>query len=186
MLIKNADDLLNYTKGEEDHAETIIKAIAASGATVLVCGGSVADIMLHYLEKYKIMVVRVMSKFELRRLAKCVGAVQLTRLGAPTAEEMGSADEVLVQEIGSQKVCVFKRDSVDCKLATIVLRGSTNSYMDDIERAFDDSISTFRNVIRDPRFLPGAGAAEVYLAEQLEEEGAKLTGLEQYAYNRYA
>lgn len=75
MLIKNADDLLNYTKGEEDHAETIIKAIASSGATVLVCGGSVADIMLHYLEKYKIMVVRVMSKFELRRLAKCVGAV---------------------------------------------------------------------------------------------------------------
>lgn len=57
--------------------------------------------MLHYLEKYKIMVVRVMSKFELRRLAKCVGAVQLTRLGAPTAEEMGQADEVVVQEVGS-------------------------------------------------------------------------------------
>lgn len=83
-------------------------------------------------------------------------------------------------------MCVFKKDSQDCKLATIVLRGSTNSYMDDIERAFDDSISTFRNVIRDPRFVPGAGASEVYLAEQLEEEGAKLTGLEQYAYNRYA
>lgn len=58
--------------------------------------------------------------------------------------------------------------------------------MDDIERAFDDSISTFRNIIRDNRFLPGAGATEVYLAEQLENEGAKLTGLEQYAYNRYA
>lgn len=92
VLIKNAEDLMNYTKGEEDHAETIIRSIAESGATVLVCGGSVADIMLHYLEKYKIMVVRVMSKFELRRLARCVGATQLTRLGAPTAEEMGSAD----------------------------------------------------------------------------------------------
>jgi hypothetical protein len=31
-LIKNADDLMNYTKGEEDHAETIVKAIAESGA----------------------------------------------------------------------------------------------------------------------------------------------------------
>lgn len=58
--------------------------------------------------------------------------------------------------------------------------------MEDIERAFDDAISTFRNVIRDNRFLPGAGATEIYLAEKLEEEGAKLTGLEQYAYNRYA
>ena len=89
MLIKNADDLMNYTKGEEDHAEAIVKSIAESGVKVVVCGGSVSDIMLHYMEKYKLMVVKVMSKFELRRLARCVGAIQLTRLGAPTAEEMG-------------------------------------------------------------------------------------------------
>lgn len=96
MLIKNADDLMNYTKGEEDHAEQIVKGIAESGVKVVVCGGSVADIMLHYMEKYKLMVVRVMSKFELRRLARCVGAIQLTRLGAPSAEEMGQADHVFV------------------------------------------------------------------------------------------
>lgn len=58
--------------------------------------------------------------------------------------------------------------------------------MDDIERAFDDSISTFRNTIRDARFLPGAGASEIYLAEKLEEEASKLKGLEQYSYSRYA
>ncbi len=59
MLIKNADDLLNYTKGEEDHAEAIIKSIADSGVTVVVSGGSISDIMLHYLEKYRLMVVKV-------------------------------------------------------------------------------------------------------------------------------
>lgn len=66
-----------------------------------------------------------------------------------------------VQEIGSQNVTVFERDSTDCKLATIVLRGSTTSYMDDIERAFDDAISTFKSTIKDQRFAPGAGATEI-------------------------
>jgi len=47
------------------------------------------------------MVVRVMSKFEIKRLAKCIGATPLARLGAPTPEEMGSADSVVVEEIGS-------------------------------------------------------------------------------------
>lgn len=42
------------------------------------------------------MVVRVMSKFELKRLAKCLGATPLARLGAPTPEEMGTADSVVV------------------------------------------------------------------------------------------
>lgn len=40
--------------------------------------------------------------------------------------------------------------------------------MDDIERAFDDAISTFKNVIKDNRFLPGAAATEIFLAEKLE------------------
>jgi len=75
VLIKNADDLLNYTKGEEDHCEKIVKDIFNSGVKVVVCGGSINETMLHYLEKYRLMVVRVMSKFELRRLAKCVNAI---------------------------------------------------------------------------------------------------------------
>ena len=45
------------------------------------------------------MVVRVLSKFELKRLSKCLGATPLSRLGAPTPEEMGTADEVSVTVI---------------------------------------------------------------------------------------
>jgi len=47
------------------------------------------------------MVIKVQSKFELRRLAKCLGGTILVRLGPPTEEEVGLADEVYVQEIGS-------------------------------------------------------------------------------------
>jgi len=40
------------------------------------------------------MVLKVASKFELRRISRAVNAPTLTRLGAPTPEEMGHADEV--------------------------------------------------------------------------------------------
>lgn len=45
VLIKNAEDLLNYTKGEEDHCEKIVKSIVDSGVNVVVGGGSINDIM---------------------------------------------------------------------------------------------------------------------------------------------
>lgn len=93
-MIKNAKELKNYTASEEEHAEKVIKSIADTGATVVVVGGSISDICMHYCEKFKLMVVRVMSKFELKRLAKCLGAIGVARLGAPTPEEMGEADLV--------------------------------------------------------------------------------------------
>ena len=57
--------MLDYTKSEEELAEKTVKAIADSGVNLILAGGMVSDIMFHYVEKYKIMLVRIMSKFEL-------------------------------------------------------------------------------------------------------------------------
>jgi T-complex protein 1 subunit theta len=40
------------------------------------------------------MVLKTPSKFELRRISRAVKAPCLTRLGAPTPEEIGYADDV--------------------------------------------------------------------------------------------
>lgn len=89
VLIKNADELLNYTKSEEEHAEKLVKAIADAGVNLIVSGGSISEIVMHYIEKYKIMVVRITSKFELKRICKALGAVPIARIDAPTPEELG-------------------------------------------------------------------------------------------------
>lgn len=152
----------------------------------MVVGGSISDICLHYAEKFKLMVVKIQSKFELRRICKCLDAIALARLGAPTEEEMGTADEVYVTEVGSQKVTIFKRDSEDCRLSTLVLRGSTINLMDDIERAVDDAVNTFKALLKDQRFVPGAGAIESQLGIKLEQEAQLCTGLDQYSFAKYA
>ena len=59
----------------------------------------------------------------------------------------------------------------DSKIATVVVRGSTDNIMDDIERAVDDAINTYKALTRDPRFVPGAGATEIELAKQLANYG---------------
>ena len=53
---------------------------------VVVTGGSVSDIVLHFLDKYKIMVVRILSKFQLRRVARAIRATILSKLEAPTPD----------------------------------------------------------------------------------------------------
>jgi T-complex protein 1 subunit theta len=177
--------LLNYTRSEEDHLEKIIKEIVDSGVRAVIAGGSVSDLAIHFFDKYKILIFRVMSKFELRRIAKALGAAPLVRLGAPTKEEMGEVDRIHVDEIGSQKGIIITRDSDENKLATIVVRGSTNNLLDNIERVVANGVNTYRCLCKNNEFIAGAGASEMYLSNELKNFSKTITGLDQYAVSKF-
>ena len=57
---------------------------------------------------------------------------------------MGHCDSVYLSEVGDTQVVVFKHEKEDGAISTIVLRGSTDNLMDDIERAVDDGVNTFK------------------------------------------
>ncbi len=109
-----------------------------AGARVACC----SEIAQHFLNKYNLLFVKIMSKFELRRLCRSVGATALVRVGPPTPDEMGHADRVSVQELGGRKVTVFEQLDEDSAVSTIVLRASTMNILDDLERVIDEAVNT--------------------------------------------
>lgn len=165
VLFHNAEELQNYAKTEEGQFEGFVKGLAEAGIRVVVGSGSMSETAIHYFEKYKIMAIKIMSKFELKRIARAVGATPIVKLGTPSPEELGYADEVHFKEISSQKCIVFMRNREENKMATIVLRGSTTSMLEDVERVVDDGVNTIKTLARDGRMLPGAGATEINLAK---------------------
>eukprot|EP01137_Pigoraptor_chileana_P005097 Opistho-2@2777 len=185
VLLKNAEDLKNFSSGEETILEKQIKEIADTGVKLVVSGGRVGDMVLHFLNRYNLMVVKIQSKFELRRLCKATGATALARMGAPTKEEIGHCDKVYGMEIGETRVTVFEQTGDDSGIATIVIRGSTENIMDDVERAVDDGVNVFKAMAKDGRYLPGAGATEIELARRIAAFGETAPGLEQYAIKRF-
>jgi len=186
VLIKSAQELTDFSKGEEDLLEKQIKEIVDSGAKVVVSGGKIGDLALHYLNKYGLMAVRLTSKWDVRRLCRAVNATPLPKLTPPTAEELGYADLVRVDELGDTSVVIFKMEAAESKIATVVVRGATENYMDDIERAIDDGVNTYKGICRDGRLVAGAGALEMELAKEVTSYGEKCEGLEQYAVQRFA
>ena len=186
VLLHNAKEMLNFTKGEESQLETLVKEIHDSGVRVIVAGSSVGELALHYLNRYNILLVKILSKFELRRLCRVVGATPLARLGAPMPDEMGSIDVVETLEIGGDRVTVFRQQNDATRTATLVIRGATQNHLDDIERAIDDGVNVVKAITRDPKLVPGAGATEMQLIERISAFGEKTPELSQYAIKKYA
>lgn len=70
---------------------------------------------------------------------------------------------------------------------SIVLRGSTTNYLDDIERAIDDGVAAVKAVIKDEgKLLAGAGATEAAISKELSAFAKTLPGLNQYGVGKFA
>lgn len=160
VLIKNAEDLLNFSSSEEGLMERYIKSIADQGVQVCVVGGSVSELAMHYLEKYEIMVIRIMSKYDLMRICRCLGATVISQLGQPSQEDLGYCKKIYQKEIGSEKVTIFEKDEINIKLQTIVLRGPTKAILEDVTRSIGHGINTYRTLLKHNVFIHGAGASE--------------------------
>lgn len=188
VLLKNAQEMLDFSKGEEERLEAAIKELYDSGLRVLVCGSTIGDLAMHYLNRFNILVIKILSKFELRRLCRVVGATPLARLGAPMPDEMGSIDIVETTEIGGDRVTVFRQEDSNAvtRTSTIVLRGATQNHLDDVERAIDDGVNAVKAITKDPRLVPGAGATEIQLVEKISAFADRTPGLPQHAIRKYA
>ncbi|XP_020208077.1 T-complex protein 1 subunit theta [Cajanus cajan] len=186
VLIHTAEQLENYSKTEEAKVEELIKVVADSGAKVIVSGGSVGEMALHFCERYKLMVLKISSKFELRRFCRTTGSVAMLKLGQPNPDDLGYVDSVSVEEIGGVRVIIVKNEEGGNSVATVVLRGSTDSILDDLERAVDDGVNTYKAMCRDSRIVPGAAATEIELAKRVKDFSFKETGLDQYAIAKFA
>jgi len=166
--------------------EAQVKALADANINVIVAAGKFGDLYLHFMNKYKIMGIRLNSKFDVRRLCKTVGATALPKITVPTPEEIGHCDRVFLDEVGETETVVFQQNNDHSQIATIVIRGSSDNLMDDIERAIDDAVNNVKALVKDNRLVPGAGAVEIELARQIESFGEVCPGLEQYSIQKYS
>ena len=60
------------------------------GVKVVVTGGKIGELALHYANKYQLMLIRLSSKWDLRRLCKAVNATPLPRLVSSVVHTVGN------------------------------------------------------------------------------------------------
>merc|ERR1712113_110324 len=182
VLIRNANDLILYSKDEEVQLEQTIKKIASSGAKVLVSGTRLSDLSQHFLEKYGLMSIHTNSKFELRRICQATGSLAIIKSGTPLLEDLGFARKIQVREIAGTKCIVLEQEPKKGEISTIILRGPSAQILDNMQKAIDNAL----NLCNDTCTVPAGGGTEIEIAIQLMDLARQEVGLEQYTIQKFA
>ena len=161
-------DILEYEKKEHFLFEKKISTLKNLGINVIIAN-RFGDTVLHFLQKYNIMAIKVQSKFDIKRIAKTCGSMILPNIRKPNKMEIGTCDFVSVRSFGVQKVIIFKQEILDNKMFTIVIRGNSTNILENTEKTILKLILLFKSILRDDRFVIGGGSCEIQINKKMKE-----------------
>ena len=177
--ITDEEDWNTLLKMEEEYVENMCMEIIAFKPDIVITEKGVSDLAQHYFHKANITAFRRLRKTDNNRVARATGATIVSRTDEIREEDIGTGCGLFeMRKIGEEYFAFFE-ECKDPKACTIILRGGSKDVLNEIERNLSDAMQVVRNVVFDPRLLPGGGATEMAVSVGLRKAGLKLEGIQQ-------
>jgi archaeal chaperonin len=186
ITITDAKNLASFKEGEESVIKSQVDAIVTAGANVVFCEKGIGVTAQNYLARLGILAVRRVKREDLKMLALATGARLVGDVMVVTSKDLGSAALVEERKIGKDKHMIFVEGCEKAKAVSIILHGVSEKFLEEMERALDDALNVVMDVIRSGKIVPGGGAPEIVVAENLRQYASTLEGREQLAVRAFA
>eukprot|EP00163_Fabomonas_tropica_P013261 TRINITY_DN2476_c0_g1_i2.p1 TRINITY_DN2476_c0_g1~~TRINITY_DN2476_c0_g1_i2.p1 ORF type:complete len:511 (+),score=180.41 TRINITY_DN2476_c0_g1_i2:106-1638(+) len=180
--ITKTEDWNVILKMEEEYIEKICNKIIAFKPDVVVTEKGLSDLAQHFFVKNNITALRRLRKSDNNRIARATGANIVNSVDEITESDIGTNCGLFeVRKIGDDYF-TFMEECKEPKACTILMRGASKDVLMELERNLHDCMNVARNVVYDPRLLPGGGATEMAIATYIDGKSKTVDGIHQFPY----
>jgi thermosome len=181
VSIDSPDQLQSFLDQEEQELREKVDAIVETGADVVFCQKGIDDLAQHYLAKEGVLAVRRVKSSDIGFLKNVLGGNVASTFDSLSSDDLGHGS---VRRDDTDEMFYVEGD--DAHGVTLLLRGSTDHVVDELERGVEDALDVVATTVSDGRVVAGGGAIEVELASRLREYADSVTGREQLAVEAFA
>ncbi len=168
LNIETPEQVQKFLDREQEALKEMSEKIVATGANVVFCQKGIDDMVQHFLAKAGVMAIRRVKKSDMTKLSKSTGAPVISNLTGLNKKDIGKAKLVEERTVSDDKL-LFITGAPKTKSVTIIIRGGTEFVLDEYERSMHDALCVVRNVLEDKKLVPGGGAPELYIANELRK-----------------
>nr|CAN81759.1 hypothetical protein VITISV_043392 [Vitis vinifera] len=173
-------------KMEEEYIENLCMQILKFKPDLVITEKGLSDLACHYLSKAGVSAIRRLRKTDNNRIAKACGAVVVNRPDELQESDVGTRAGIFeVKKIGDE-FFAFIDECTDPKACTVLLRGASKDLLNEVERNLQDAMSVARNMIKNPKLVPGGGATELTVSATLKQKSSSVEGIEKWPYEAAA
>jgi len=184
--ITNDTDFTALLKQEEDYVQRICNDIIKFKPDLVITEKGVSDLAQHFFVKHNITAIRRVRMTDNNRIARVSGATIVNRTEEIQESDVGTECGLFeIKKIGDEYF-TFLTECKSPKACTILLRGASKDVLNEVERNLHDAMGVARNIVQDPRLVPGGGAIEMAVSQALVEKSKLIEGVEQWPYRAVA
>jgi T-complex protein 1 subunit gamma len=184
--ISKEEDFEELLEQEEAHVKKQCDEIIKFKPNVVFTEKGCSDLAIHFLSKAGISCLRRLKKTDSNRLARATGATVVSETNEIKESDIGTKCGLFeVKKIGDE-YWSFIVECKEPKACTILLRGGSKDVLSEMERNLDDAMSVVKNIMLEPKIVPGGGATELAIEQALLEKSKSITGVQQWPYRSAA
>ncbi|KAL2941937.1 T-complex protein 1 subunit gamma [Bienertia sinuspersici] len=173
-------------KMEEEYIENMCAQILKFSPDLVITEKGLSDLACHYFSKAGVSAIRRVRKTDNNRIAKACGAVIVNRPDELQESDVGTGAGLFeVKKIGDE-FFAFIVDCKDPKACTVLLRGASKDLLNEVERNLQDAMCVARNIIKNPKLVPGGGGTELTISATLKAKSSSIEGIEKWPYEAAA
>ena len=187
MEFTKEEDFKKALEMEETEVMRMCEHILRVKPDVVITEKGVSDTAQHFLlKKGNISCIRRIRKTDNNRIARVTGATIANRPEELQESDVGTECGLFeIKKIGDDYF-TFMTECKNPQACSIVLRGASKDVLNEIERNLHDAMGVARNVLNNPKLVPGGGALEMELSCRLNEAAIKVEGIHQWPFKALA
>jgi thermosome len=183
IKISSAEQVNAFSEQEREALKKLADAIIDSGANVLLCQKGISDIAQFYLAKAGVFAIEDVPENDMKYAARALHANIINKPESLTAKDLGTAN--LVEEDTDGNVTRIS-GCKNPKTTTILLRGTSDYLLEELERAVVDGTRVVMDAMEDGTYVVGGAAVETELLMKIRDYAQTVGGRVQIALEAYA
>lgn len=182
LSVESPDGRSEFLDRRDAELRHKVRQVVDTGADVVLNQKGIEDDVHHVLAEEGLLAVRRVTKDEMTFLGTVFDADLVSDLDDATPADVGHASV----SRGPNDECFYVRGLEGSSGATILLRGSTQHVVEELERSVEDALDAVVTALSDGRVVAGGGATEAEVAGRIREYAGSVSGREQLAVESYA
>eukprot|EP01006_Ploeotia_vitrea_P058664 TRINITY_DN69939_c0_g1_i1.p1 TRINITY_DN69939_c0_g1~~TRINITY_DN69939_c0_g1_i1.p1 ORF type:complete len:551 (-),score=26.99 TRINITY_DN69939_c0_g1_i1:147-1799(-) len=191
VVVTDTKQVEEIRQRELDLTREKINKILASGAKVVLTTKGIDDLCLKYFVEAGAIAVRRVKLEDMRRIAKATGGSIVVTMSDIDGNEifdannLGECAKVSEERVGDGEL-IYIRGCKKTAACTVVLRGANEFFLDEMDRAFHDSLCVVRRILENSSLVAGGGSVETSVAMHLESLATSMGTRESLAVQQFA